>query len=126
MMRKSKWNWPVFLFGPIWFGYRKMYAECAIYVVALSLISIFLMLIGSESSIGFAGVGIGISIMANEMYYKKSKKTVDKIMHYHREPEVRRNLVIQKGGTSGWGIVYAIAILLVSIVIEIVIGDALL
>lgn len=103
-----------------------MYAECAIYVVALSLISIFLMLIGSESSIGFAGVGIGISIMANEMYYKKSKKTVDKIMHYHREPEVRRNLVIQKGGTSGGGIVYAIAILLVSIVIEIVIGGALL
>lgn len=96
------------------------------YVAALSLISIFLMLLGSESSVGFAGVGIGISIMANEMYYKKSKKTVDKIMQYHSDPEARRNLVIQKGGTSGWGIVYAIAIFIVFIVIEVIIEDAIL
>ncbi len=116
----------MFLTGPIWFGYRKMYAECTIYVAALSLISIFLMLIGSESSVGFAGAGIGISIMANEMYYKKSKKAVDKIMQYHSSPEVRRNLVIQKGGTSGWGILYAIAIFIVFIVIEIIIEEALL
>ncbi|GAA0134911.1 hypothetical protein YSY43_17510 [Paenibacillus sp. YSY-4.3] len=71
-------------------------------------------------------MGIGMAILANQMYYKKSKKAVDKIMQYHSDPEVRRNLVIQKGGTSGWGIVYAIAILLVSITIEIVVGDSLL
>ncbi|WP_460320625.1 DUF2628 domain-containing protein [Paenibacillus sp. YSY-4.3] len=126
VMRKSKWNWPMFLFGPIWMGYRKMYAECAMYIGTLSVISIFLMLLGSESSSGYAGLGIGMAILANQMYYKKSKKAVDKIMQYHSDPEVRRNLVIQKGGTSGWGIVYAIAILLVSITIEIVVGDSLL
>ncbi|WHX49603.1 hypothetical protein QNH46_02640 [Paenibacillus woosongensis] len=96
------------------------------YIGVLSLMSIFLMLLGSESSFGYAGVGIGISILANEMYYKKSKKAIDKIMQYHSDPEVRRNLAIQKGGTSGWGIVYAIVILLVSIAIEIIIEDALL
>ncbi|WP_213590919.1 DUF2628 domain-containing protein [Paenibacillus woosongensis] len=126
VMRKSKWNWPMFLFGPIWLGYRKMYAECAIYIGVLSLMSIFLMLLGSESSGGFAGMGIGMAILANQMYYKKSKKTINKIMQYHSDPEVRRNLAIQKGGTSGWGIVYAIVIFIVSAAIEFIIEDALL
>lgn len=116
----------MFLFGPIWLGYRKMYAECAIYIGVLSLMSIFLMLLGSESSGGFAGMGIGMAILANQMYYKKSKKTIDKIMQYHSDPEVRRNLAIQKGGTSGWGIVYAIVIFIVTAAIEFIIEDALL
>lgn len=88
--------------------------------------SIFLMLLGSESSGGFAGIGIGMAIVANQMYYNKSKKAVDRIMQYHSDPEVRRNLVIRKGGTSGWGIVYAIAIFIVSMAIEYLIADALL
>ncbi|WP_246021181.1 DUF2628 domain-containing protein [Paenibacillus lentus] len=126
VMRKSKWNWPIFLFGPIWLGYRKMYAECAMYVGTLSLISIFLMFLGSESSGGFAGVGIGMAILANQIYYKKSKKVIDQIMQSHNDPEVRRNLAIQKGGTSGWGIVYAIVIFIVSVIIEYLIEDTLL
>ncbi|MNJ57391.1 hypothetical protein D3C77_529780 [compost metagenome] len=126
MMIKSKWNGPVFLIGLIWFGYRKMYAECAMYVGVLSLMSIFLMLLGSESNGGYAGIGIGMAIAANQMYYNKSKKAVDRIMQYHSDPEVRRNLVIQKGGTSGWVIVYAIAIFIVSMAIEYLIADALL
>nr|WP_267890469.1 DUF2628 domain-containing protein [Paenibacillus bouchesdurhonensis] len=125
-MRKSKWNWPMFLLGPFWLGYRKMYAEFAMYVGVLSLMSIFLMLLGSESSGGFAGMGIGMAILANQMYYNKSKKAVDKIMQYYSDPEVRRNLVIQKGGTSGWGIVYAIVILIVSLAVEFIIEEALL
>lgn len=77
-----------------------MYVECAMYVGVLSLMSIFLMLLGSESNGGYAGMGIWMAILTNQMYYNKSKKAVDRIMQYHSDPEVRRNLVIQKGGTS--------------------------
>lgn len=69
------------------------------YAGVLSLMSIFLMLLGSESNGGYAGMGIGMAILANQMYYNKSKKAVDRIIQYHSE--VRRNLVIQKDGTSG-------------------------
>lgn len=44
--RNSKWNWASFTFNPVWFAYRKMYAECAIYVSIMAGLALLELLLG--------------------------------------------------------------------------------
>lgn len=118
--KNSKWNWPAFLFGPFWMGYRKMYAESAMYLIVISLISIIQILMDTPNSFYgiYSAVYVVVAMNANKIYYRKAKKSIESIMLLYGEQEVRYSLVRKKGGTSGWGIVYAIIIALILVFIE--------
>ncbi|MBA9088593.1 hypothetical protein FHR92_005110 [Fontibacillus solani] len=117
--KNSKWNWPSFLFFPLWSGYRKMYAECALYIGAIVMLVFFELLL--DHSLRGVSIGIAISngILGNKMYYRKAKKEIDHILLLHGDSEIRRTLIQQKGGTSGWGIVYGIVMILIGAFLQV-------
>lgn len=112
--RQSKWNWPAFLFGPIWMGYRKLYAEAAIYIGIIILLFIIELLMNSPSLFRFIYflISIAAGMYGNTIYYRKAKKSVEEILIIHKEKEKRQFLISKKGGTSGWGIAYGIIVLI--------------
>ncbi|WP_213510750.1 DUF2628 domain-containing protein [Paenibacillus macerans] len=115
--KDSKWNWPSFLFSPVWFGYRKMYAECAIYIGITVVLGLFELLLGFSLRYALTIIFILNGIFGNKLYYRKAKKEIDHILLLHANPEIRRNLIQQKGGTSGWGIAFGIIMLLIGAII---------
>lgn len=127
LRKKSKWNWCVFLTGPIWMGYRKMYTECLMYAGGFILIFILELVMGESIGLrgAYTGLNIGMTIGANQLYYRKAKRTIDNILLQHGEHEVRRNLIIKKGGTTGWGILFGILAMIISVIIQVAIESSL-
>lgn len=111
--KNSRWNWASFLLSPFWFGYRKMYAEVAIYMGIILLISILELIFGFNlppgSNIGFS---IFCGVMGNKWYYDKAKREIDRILLIYPGDDMRRYTIVQKGGTSFWGILYVIGMIL--------------
>jgi len=111
-IKNSKWNWASFFLFPFWAGYRKMYAESAIYVaifVGMAFIELLL-----DFTLPYARIGIYVlcGTLGNKLYHSKAQREIDHILALHGDHELRRSFIYQKGGTSGWGIVYGIGMIL--------------
>ena len=110
--KKASWNWPAFLFTPLWFAYRKMLGY-GVLVMILSIIPL---------------VGLIISILAgiygNYIYYKKTNEEVQKAIvqskYLNTDPRI---ILAGKGGTSvaNLFILFGIAIL-ISIIYTLIIA----
>ncbi|WP_435925786.1 DUF2628 domain-containing protein [Paenibacillus sp. DYY-L-2] len=124
--KNSKWNWASFLLNPVWFGYRKMYAECAIYVGIIILLAFIELLLGFPLKGAFIAIYILNGTLGNKLYYQKAKREMDQIFRIHRDPEVCRQLILQKGGTSGWGIVFGIGMILFGAFAQILLDEMFL
>jgi len=110
--KNSGWNWPAFLFPPIWMAYRKLYVESAIYFGIIFLLSIIESFVGYMSSSAYLLITIFAGVYGNKIYYRKAKKTIEEIMALHEDKERRLFLIGKKGGTSGWGILGGIMLVL--------------
>lgn len=110
----SYWNWPAFLFGPMWLGYRKMYVEMLLYLALIFFLFIIEIALDYPSlfSIIYLGAQIALGVYANKLYYKKAKKQVQSILHLHHQVQTQQFVAGQKGGTAKWGIVIGAAALL--------------
>ena len=101
--KKYVWNWFSFLFGPLWFFYRKMCAEAVIITIilyALSLVSLpFAEPYESIVSVSITIVScIILGFLGNSLY----KKRYDKIKERTKSmsPEKRKFAYSEYGGTS--------------------------
>ncbi|WMT41972.1 DUF2628 domain-containing protein [Paenibacillus sp. D2_2] len=121
-IKKSNWNWASFLFFPFWAGYRKMYAESAIYVAIFVGMAFIEQLL--DFSLPFARIGMYIlcGTLGNKLYFNKAQKDIDHILSLHADHELRRSFIYQKGGTSGWGIVYGIGMILIGMALLAIFG----
>lgn len=122
-IKKSNWNWASFLFFPFWAGYRKMYAECAIYAAIFVGMAFIELLLGFSLRYAHIGIYILCGTLGNKLYYHKAQKEIDHILALHGDHELRRSLIYQKGGTSGWGIVYGIGMILIGVTIELLMEE---
>jgi hypothetical protein len=121
-IKKSNWNWASFLFFPFWAGYRKMYAESAIYVAIFVGMAFIEQLL--DFSLPFARIGMYIlcGTLGNKLYFNKAQKDIDHILSLHGDHELCRSFIYQKGGTSGWGIVYGIGMILIGMALLAIFG----
>nr|WP_179015464.1 DUF2628 domain-containing protein [Paenibacillus sp. 79R4] len=122
-IKNSKWNWASFLFFPFWAGYRKMYAECAIYTAILVGLVFIELLLGLPLKGAYIGIYILCGTLGNKLYYQKAQKEIDHILALHGDYELRRSLIYEKGGTSGWGIVYGIGMFLIGTIIGLLLEE---
>lgn len=123
--RNSKWNWASFTFNPVWFAYRKMYAECAIYVSIMAGLALLELLLGFSLRGAYYAIYIFNGTLGNKLYYRKARKEIDNILLLHGDTEIRRHLILQKGGTSGWGIVFGILLVMVEAFVALILEEAL-
>ncbi|WP_239616391.1 DUF2628 domain-containing protein [Cohnella mopanensis] len=121
--KNSGWNWPAFLFPPIWMAYRKLYVESAIYFGIIVLLSIIESFVGYMSSSIYLLISIFAGVYGNKIYYRKAKKTIEEIMALHEDKERRLLLIGKKGGTSGWGIFCGIMLVLASSVLMVFVDE---
>lgn len=116
------WNWSAFIFGPLYYFYRKLWLEGAIllliniilnYVVYDILGSIIYLLL-------YLAIHIGSSVLFSKLYTNKANKKIDSILA-KKMPRENTLLEVQKmGGTAFWvviiigtlvGIIFVIALI---------------
>lgn len=116
-LNNGSWNWCGFLFGPMWFAYRKMYLWSIITFIGPILIGIILAFCMinhlDQFDIVSRCVSLAISIafgfIANRIY----KKRVDDIIEQLPASETARSDYLQKkGGTNPIAMIIMIIIIL--------------
>lgn len=114
---------PAFLFGPVWFLYRKMWAMAGVIVVGLIAIA----LIPGTSRAGI-GIGVASGLLAHRGYVQHAVGTLAKLRRADGTIDARE--VARPGGVSraaGWigGMVYGLlaAVSIASIVFLIQAGE---
>ena len=123
------WNWSAFIFGPLYYFYRKLWLEGAILALILLLIDIILNyvlydILGSIASIiyllSYLAIHIGSSVLFSKLYANKASKKIDLVLAKKMSRE-NTLLEVQKiGGTASWIAIVAIIIgALVGIIIVI-------
>ncbi|GAA0387649.1 hypothetical protein GCM10008933_18270 [Paenibacillus motobuensis] len=100
-----------------------MYAECAIYAAILVGLTFIELLLGFPLKGAYIGIYILCGTLGNKLYYQKAQKEIDHILALHGDHELRRSFIYQKGGTSGWGIVYGIGMILIGVIIELLMEE---
>lgn len=109
-----KWNWPAFLFTPIWLSYRKMYGYSILYYVFALMMFVGEELWGFPSLLLTFPVGIYVGIQANQIYFNFVQKKV-------REIGDQPSKLMRTGGTSG-GAAFLIFSIFVAIQMVILFG----
>lgn len=76
------WNWPAFLFGFIWFAYRKMYNWMGI-LIGISIVTDIIFegifdLSGVNTLLGLV-INVACGLLANQIYIKESCKKITAI-----------------------------------------------
>jgi len=106
-------NWPAALFGPLWCFYRKLF-RVGVGLVAAELLMSFLfgmaaiLASGSADStnqalagfLSFLAVRVPFGWAANPWYAFTAFKVVREARTHSVDPETRRALLVEKGGTS--------------------------
>lgn len=120
------WNWPAFLFGPIWMLYRKMY----LYGFGLLGINIIFNFIIDESIaskfLSFA-ISIAIGILGNKIYNLHVTKKIKDIKATSHDSEMASRRIAYSGGVNIvfpiiFGIIYGILFLFIIIGVLFVLG----
>jgi hypothetical protein len=107
------WNWSIFLFGPLWLGYRKLHLYAILYILIDTLTS-FVTKNSFGVYIGVQGISfimwVGLAIMGNYLYQVKTNKAINTISN---EDELKR----QGGTNAGFVFLYIVVLLIINITI---------
>ncbi len=109
-----------FLFGVFWLCYRKMYKLAFFIMLAITVIDLILMqILGADSyndSINYAFMGIWIGLtgfLGNYFYFDYSVKQIKRTTDSTANPDMLREQLAKKGGTS-WVAAIGVGILLLA------------
>ncbi len=75
----NAWNWPAFLFGAFWMLYRRMYAVAAMWIGALTVLSILETLIDVSDSVSLVitlGASIAAGSVGNHLYLRHTQRMI--------------------------------------------------
>lgn len=110
----ASWNWCAFLFGPIWFAYRKLYSWAAItFFAQIAVGFIFGFINFSASSVLARLCGLILAAIFAQRANYELKKRIDRlILEMPADEKGRRSYSKTKGGTSVLGLIGAIVIIL--------------
>ena len=110
----ASWNWCAFLFGPMWFAYRKLYGWAVIVFVVQNVVSaLFGLLSFSASGLLARIAGLVIAAIFAQRANYELKKRVDRlILEMPSDDNERRLFIKKKGGTSAIALLIAIVIVL--------------
>jgi hypothetical protein len=104
--KHSKYNWPVFFAGPVWFFYRKLWLEGA------AMIAIPIVLIVAFPSLDKVQFGIStlLAFYANGYYVWRARKRIAAIEADGGPVEERNRLIRARGGTSIAGLILGLVL----------------
>lgn len=104
-------NFAAFFLGPVWYAYRKMYAEVAVILCSIAAVGVLELIV--ESSIGEIpaaldspiniAFGVVMGLLANPLYYRRAKRIISTTSSH--DPQSRLEEIAQRGGTSGASVV---------------------
>ncbi|WP_313244740.1 GYF domain-containing protein [Stenotrophomonas rhizophila] len=75
----NAWNWPAFLFGAFWMLYRRMYAVAAMWIGALTVLSILETLIDVSDSVSLVitlGASVAAGSVGNHLYLRHTQRMI--------------------------------------------------
>ena len=115
--REYKWNWAAFFLAFLWLGYRRMYSLIFGLLGVNLLILIILYVIDYELyeslydlvSLGF---WIFVGLTGNKLYKSKAEKTIIHVGRLRLSEQDELTEIEKRGGTSGFGVLGSIGILL--------------
>jgi hypothetical protein len=111
------WNWPAFLFSWFWLGYRKLYSHLFILLGIFVIIDIFSFYLGNQDSAIGMTFAILYGLFGNYFYQKHVERKIKKILKEHGSLAERHVEITRKGGTSKWGILASLGILVLYVLI---------
>ncbi|MBU5594506.1 DUF2628 domain-containing protein [Amphibacillus sp. MSJ-3] len=111
--KSTSWNWPAFLFGIFWLGYRKMYKPVFIIFgiyLAIDIFAIFTGLYDVADLINeglMMGISVCLGIYGNSLYYRHLR---EKIVMFE-DSQADEQTIKYLGGASKKGIFSVLGIL---------------
>ncbi|UOE58213.1 DUF2628 domain-containing protein [Cytobacillus oceanisediminis] len=111
---RISWNWATFLFGPFWFGYRKMYVPLLFILVAYLFVDLILYATGSDLwNLFIFPLTIILAMFGNYIYLKHTNKHINKANLTPLNNEQKMFYLKRKGGTSWLGVLFTVISLLI-------------
>lgn len=118
---RISWNWSAFLLASLWFLYRRMYADWAIYCLLIPILIIAgaATLSGIEKSaspLAFANLGllayyyVIIPMFANALYHRRVKERIDQVRRKVPDPSVQ--VTVLENGPHTSAIAWVLVLLL--------------
>ncbi|WP_297888024.1 DUF2628 domain-containing protein [Sulfurihydrogenibium sp.] len=114
---KVSWNWAAFMFGLLWFAYRKMYPHAFGFMMFSLLLQYIQVVMKTHPVvIGISNILISVAIgmFGNYLYYQYAKKKIKEIKENVQDEKLRTVEIVRNGGTSlstaiAIGLMYLIA-----------------
>lgn len=118
------WNWCAFLFGPVYYLYRKLWVEGIILWAAIVLLNVITNLIGNALLTLLIEFIILVvpAILFSKIYTKKANKTIDLILPTNPSRDQALLECQRRGGTATWvapifGVLYGIVVIVTIIAV---------
>ena len=110
------WNWCAFLFGPVYYLYRKLWLEALLLWVANGIINFMFSKSFITALLSFALLIIS-AILFSKLYSKKANQKIDEILSASPTREQALLECQRQGGTATWvaaifGVIYGIIIVI--------------
>lgn len=118
----NSWNWAAFFFSFFWLGYRKMYRPIFSILGIFILLDIVVTVLGIDDTnfnnvIGFV-VSCTLGITGNNFYRLHALKSIRELPESNTsDPELLKNEIQLRGGTSWKGVFVALALFVVYLLI---------
>lgn len=120
------WHWPAFLLGVGWMGYRKMYLPSFIIIGAMLALTFLEYLFDASERFSNSlniGIAIGFGMSGNALYQWHVRKKMADIAATTR-PERLPSELARHGGTSALAGIGMLLLLLIVLVAEVLVLDA--
>ncbi len=113
------WNWPAFLFGAFWMLYRRMYAVAAMWIGALTVLSILETLIGVSDSVSLVitlAASVAAGSVGNHLYLRHAQRMIALAEARHPgDAPAQHAALAGLGGTRWSAVVIGMAVYIVVI-----------
>ncbi len=105
----TAWSWPAFLFGAFWMLYRRMYAQAAMWIGALTVLSILETLAGASDSVSLV-VTVATSVAAgsvgNYLYLRHAQRMIALAQARHPGDVTAQHAALAGLGGTRWSAVF--------------------
>lgn len=113
---RAGFNWPAFLFGALWLGYRKMYKAVVVYCC---IVAAFALLGGAALDSGLASnlltlvLAVVFGLWGNVWYYRHVENLVQRVATPGASEQDVLEVLARRGGTSHLGTFAALGVFVV-------------
>lgn len=104
----TAWNWPAFLFGAFWMLYRRMYAVAALWIGALTVISIGEALLGASDSVSLmitVAASAAAGSVGNHLYLRHVQRLIAQASARHPGNAAAQHAELAGLGGTRWSAV---------------------